>query len=108
MHNGRYSGIAIADRFPEQMWGGSKMRVCRIGKTRNISERLLLSSQGDFPGDSVVKRLPFYCRECHFDPWLGNPVCCLVWQKKKKKAHKFLLCFILKRQWDKGYLCSIS
>lgn len=102
MHNGRYSGIAIADRFPEQMWGGSKMRVCRIGKTRNISERLLLSSQGDFPGDSVVKSLPFYCRECHFDPWLGNPVCCLVWQKKKKKSPQVFIMFYLEKAVGQG------
>ena len=26
----------------------------------------------DFPGDPVVKTLPFHCRGCGFDPWLGN------------------------------------
>ena len=37
----------------------------------------------DCPGGPVVQIPSSQCREHSVDPWLGNPACCVAWQKKK-------------------------
>ena len=75
--------------------GGCKLSVPRVAGRRpedrgeggksSMQERILSVLNSGALGTSLaspaVKTLRFHCRRYAFDPWLGDPACCMVWPK---------------------------
>ena len=56
---------------------------CEKGMIIGLLEEFKKLRAWDCPGGPVVQIPSSQCREHSVDPWLGNPACCVAWQKKK-------------------------